>query len=346
MTGDMAMSAVSARLRDVGRLSDLRVDRRLDTKVDMRSSSVTRRLRTVGSLTSLCLRLGRRSAPGRSTAKEELRRLRGEVAQLAGLLAEERETLGDLTDGGAGAEHAALAEIRAETAALADSIRSGLLATPRVLRNLELHYACILGQQSRIHGFPWTSDVCEVAREIARHAGPRPRPTMLVGPRSFPLASLAGIALSGKPIPWPAPGTLQGADSTPQVRPIEPTELLRDRLVDDSPVPTSAAFGARVVSGFWAVDSGVQRDLCDRAVWLGIPLVVIAPCDPAGPGERDFAGYALPALEIGVSDRLFKIAVPLPRRMDEGSVREWLLDRSCWREGLLPLAQLAAGWGG
>ena len=59
----MTASAVSARLRDVGRLSDLRADRRLDTKLDMRPASVSRRLRTVARLTSLCLRLGRRTLP-------------------------------------------------------------------------------------------------------------------------------------------------------------------------------------------------------------------------------------------------------------------------------------------
>jgi hypothetical protein len=54
---------VAARLREVGRLSDLRADRRLDTKVDMRPEGVTRRLRTVGRLTALCARLGRHRAP-------------------------------------------------------------------------------------------------------------------------------------------------------------------------------------------------------------------------------------------------------------------------------------------
>jgi hypothetical protein len=64
MTPDMAPSAISARLRAVARLSDLRVERRLDTKIDMRPSSVSRRLRTVGALTSLCLRLGEHRIPG------------------------------------------------------------------------------------------------------------------------------------------------------------------------------------------------------------------------------------------------------------------------------------------
>lgn len=61
MTGDLPAVEVSARLREVGRLSDLRADRRLDTKLDMRPVAVSRRLRTVGRLTALCVRLGRRA---------------------------------------------------------------------------------------------------------------------------------------------------------------------------------------------------------------------------------------------------------------------------------------------
>ena len=53
-------ATVSARLREVGRLSDLRAERRLATKIDLRPEAVSRRLRTVGRLTDLCLRLGRR----------------------------------------------------------------------------------------------------------------------------------------------------------------------------------------------------------------------------------------------------------------------------------------------
>lgn len=64
MTSEMSPAAVSARLRAVARLSDLRAERRLDTKLDMRPAAITRRLRTVGSLTALCLKLGRhRSLP-------------------------------------------------------------------------------------------------------------------------------------------------------------------------------------------------------------------------------------------------------------------------------------------
>jgi hypothetical protein len=58
----MDASAVSARLRELGRLSDLRTERRLDTKVDMRAAGLSRRLRTVAGLTALCLRLGRRGS--------------------------------------------------------------------------------------------------------------------------------------------------------------------------------------------------------------------------------------------------------------------------------------------
>jgi len=61
MRPGMEPGAVSARLRALGRLSDLRADHRLATKLDMRPCSVTRRLRTLGRLTSLCLRLGRRA---------------------------------------------------------------------------------------------------------------------------------------------------------------------------------------------------------------------------------------------------------------------------------------------
>ncbi len=60
MTLDLPPAAVSARLREVGRRSDLRAERRLDTKIDMSPAAISRRLRTVGQLTSLCLRPGRR----------------------------------------------------------------------------------------------------------------------------------------------------------------------------------------------------------------------------------------------------------------------------------------------
>jgi hypothetical protein len=60
----MTPAAVSARLREVGRLAELRADRRLETKIDMSPAAVSGRLRAVGRLAALCLRLGRRSAPG------------------------------------------------------------------------------------------------------------------------------------------------------------------------------------------------------------------------------------------------------------------------------------------
>jgi hypothetical protein len=53
----MTPEAVSARLREVGRLTDLRASKRLETKIDMRPAAVSRRLRTVGLLTDLCRRL-------------------------------------------------------------------------------------------------------------------------------------------------------------------------------------------------------------------------------------------------------------------------------------------------
>jgi hypothetical protein len=59
----MTPAAVSARLREVGRLSDLGAERRLETKVDMGAAAVTRRLRAVAGLTALCLRLGRPARP-------------------------------------------------------------------------------------------------------------------------------------------------------------------------------------------------------------------------------------------------------------------------------------------
>jgi len=55
MSADMSPAAVSARLREVARLSDLRAERRLATKVDMRPEAVSARLRQVQQLRALCL---------------------------------------------------------------------------------------------------------------------------------------------------------------------------------------------------------------------------------------------------------------------------------------------------
>ena len=47
---------VEPRLRALARLTDLRSDRRLATKVDMSARGVTRRLRRLSTLRSCCLR--------------------------------------------------------------------------------------------------------------------------------------------------------------------------------------------------------------------------------------------------------------------------------------------------
>ena len=49
-------ASVTRRLQRMGRLSDLRVERRLLAKVDYSAAAVTRRLRTVSSLRAACLR--------------------------------------------------------------------------------------------------------------------------------------------------------------------------------------------------------------------------------------------------------------------------------------------------
>jgi hypothetical protein len=51
-------AVVTARLRELSRLADLRVDRRLDVKVDLSPAAVSRRLRRQSALRALCLRLG------------------------------------------------------------------------------------------------------------------------------------------------------------------------------------------------------------------------------------------------------------------------------------------------
>ena len=54
---DMSPAAVSARLREVGRLSDLSPATRLDAKLDMSPRGVSSRLREVSELLALCARL-------------------------------------------------------------------------------------------------------------------------------------------------------------------------------------------------------------------------------------------------------------------------------------------------
>ena len=57
---DMSRAAVSARLREVARLSDLRVEHRLATKVDMSPHGVSKRLHTVEQALALCRKLAAR----------------------------------------------------------------------------------------------------------------------------------------------------------------------------------------------------------------------------------------------------------------------------------------------
>ena len=56
---DYSPEAVTERLREVERLSDLRTENRLACKVDMSPAGVTRRLRTVSMLRDSCLELMR-----------------------------------------------------------------------------------------------------------------------------------------------------------------------------------------------------------------------------------------------------------------------------------------------
>ena len=65
---DMSPPAVSARLRLVGSLSDLRLERRLDAKLDMTPSGVAGRLREVSELLLACHALARAGGRLRDTA--------------------------------------------------------------------------------------------------------------------------------------------------------------------------------------------------------------------------------------------------------------------------------------
>jgi hypothetical protein len=57
----MSPHAVTQRLREASRQSDLTTTHRLRTKVDMSPDAVTRRLRTQSALRDACLAWGRRS---------------------------------------------------------------------------------------------------------------------------------------------------------------------------------------------------------------------------------------------------------------------------------------------
>ena len=52
---DMSPEAVTGRLQEISRLSDLRTSQRLVTKVDMSPEAVTRRLRRQSELRRTCL---------------------------------------------------------------------------------------------------------------------------------------------------------------------------------------------------------------------------------------------------------------------------------------------------
>jgi hypothetical protein len=56
----MSREAVTQRLREMSRRSDLSASRRLATKVDMSPPAVTRRLRVQAALRAACLTWGRR----------------------------------------------------------------------------------------------------------------------------------------------------------------------------------------------------------------------------------------------------------------------------------------------
>ena len=60
----MSREAVTRRLREMSRRSDLSAARRLATKVDMSPAAVTRRLRVQAALREACLTWGRRRPPG------------------------------------------------------------------------------------------------------------------------------------------------------------------------------------------------------------------------------------------------------------------------------------------
>lgn len=60
----MTAEAIAARVREVGRVTDLAPARRLDAKIDLSAAGIARRIRTVSELRDLCVRLGRRGEAG------------------------------------------------------------------------------------------------------------------------------------------------------------------------------------------------------------------------------------------------------------------------------------------
>lgn len=60
----MSAAAIAARVREVGRVSDLAPARRLDAKIGLSAAAIARRIRTVSELRELCVRLGRLGEAG------------------------------------------------------------------------------------------------------------------------------------------------------------------------------------------------------------------------------------------------------------------------------------------
>jgi hypothetical protein len=56
----MSAAGITARLREVGALADLRPEHRLDAKIGLDAAAITARLKVVSALRDLCLRLARR----------------------------------------------------------------------------------------------------------------------------------------------------------------------------------------------------------------------------------------------------------------------------------------------
>ena len=60
----MSPSAISARIREVAALADLRPERRLDAKIGYSPADISRRLREVEQLRRLCASLGKAAPKG------------------------------------------------------------------------------------------------------------------------------------------------------------------------------------------------------------------------------------------------------------------------------------------
>ncbi len=350
MSVEMSARSVSLRLHRVAEVTDLHSTRRLDTKLDMRPAAVSRRLATTARLTSLCVRLGRHACPGEPAFRERLGALREACARLATLHGKANAVRRGIREQGGppgGFQARALQKFRDEKESVAGAIVAELRSSARVLRHLELHYAHVLGRQEATGGFAWTPEVSEAAQDMV---GRRDRPTVLFGLRGFPLGPLVRLAmiqeLRAEADPWGAAARLTQDLAPPRVREADAASLFPDWRVDEpSPSGGKQAEGL-IVSGFFAIDWGSQRALRDYARRHSIWLVVIEPCAPARPEGASFGGYAVPDMEEGVADWLDKQAAPTPRPTDEQAIRRWLLDSRLWAEGLLPLAQLGAGWTG